>query len=187
MPKGCASLGQGQGSLDPAGQSPGRTWCAFSPWPRKTVTLRVGDLGKAVSEATRWCPRSSLLPLLSPACPRPPGSPQTTAPQGGHLQPRRTTPATTASCLCGGCPTPRSSAPRPSCHQHPWGCGDRTFPSSESVKSGGTTSPGIYVSKHNVGQVLGPLRVATTFFAILGGTSDPEFGKMQGMSMGKRK
>lgn len=34
------------------------------------------DLGKAVSEATRWCPRSSLLPFLSPASS--PGSPQTT-------------------------------------------------------------------------------------------------------------
>lgn len=45
------------------------------------MTLWDRDLGKAVSEATRWCPRSSLLPFLSPACPHPPasspGSPQT--------------------------------------------------------------------------------------------------------------
>lgn len=42
----------------------------------RAVTLCVRDLGKAVSEATRWCPRSSLLPLLSPACPHAPGGPQ---------------------------------------------------------------------------------------------------------------
>lgn len=132
MPNGRASLGQGQGSLVPAGLSLGKTWCSFSLWPCSIMTLWDKDLGKAVSEATRWCPRSSLLSFLSPACPHAPasfpGNPQTTDSLGVGSYSHAEHPQPWLSSTPGPCDsdTPQRSAPWPRCHQHLWRDGDRT-------------------------------------------------------------
>lgn len=96
----------------------------MTPWDK--------DLGKALSEATRWCPRSSLLSFLSPVCPHAPasfpGNSQTTGSPGvgKYSHAEHPQPWLSSTPGAGDSDTPQRSVPWPRCHQHLWRDGDRT-------------------------------------------------------------